>query len=89
MGNFPGKTTGVGFRALLQGIFLTQGLNLHLSQILHWQAGCLPLVPHGKPHRLAGYLAYSNMCSVNISHEYEFSQFLHLHPSKILSSGHP
>ena len=27
---FPGKDTGVGCHALLQGIFLTQGLNLHL-----------------------------------------------------------
>ena len=28
--DFPGKNTGVGCHALLQGIFLTQGLNLHL-----------------------------------------------------------
>ena len=27
----PGKNTGVGCRALLQGVFLTQGMNLHLS----------------------------------------------------------
>ena len=31
----PGKNTGVGCHALLQGIFLTQGLNLHLLQFLH------------------------------------------------------
>ena len=35
--------------ALLQGIFLTQGLNLSLFCLLHWQAGSLPLVPPGKP----------------------------------------
>ena len=29
-GNSPGKNTGVGCHALLQGIFLTQGSNLHL-----------------------------------------------------------
>ena len=29
----------VGCCALLQGIFLTQGLNLHLLPLLHWQAG--------------------------------------------------
>jgi len=29
-GDFPGKNTGVGFHALLQGIFLTQGSNPHL-----------------------------------------------------------
>ena len=36
----PGKNTGVGCHALLQGIFWTQGLNLGL---LHWQADSLPL----------------------------------------------
>ena len=44
--NFPGKNTGVGCHALLQGIFPTQGLNLGL---LHWQADSLPLAPPGKP----------------------------------------
>ena len=39
----PGKNTGVGCRALLQGIFLTQGSNLHLLHLLCWQAGSLPL----------------------------------------------
>ena len=33
----PGKNTGVGYHALLQGIFPTQGLNLHLLSLLHWQ----------------------------------------------------
>ena len=28
---------------------LTQGLNLHLLSLLHWQAGSLPLLPPGKP----------------------------------------
>ena len=28
--DFPGKNTGVGLHFLLQGIFLTQGSNLHL-----------------------------------------------------------
>ena len=31
----PGKNTGVGYHALLQGIFLTQGLNPHLLWLLH------------------------------------------------------
>ena len=43
--NFPGRNTGVGYNFLLQGIFLTQGLNPHL---LHWQEGPLPLAPPGK-----------------------------------------
>ena len=46
----PGENTGVGCRALLQGIFLTQGSSLCLLCLLHWQAGSLPLVPPGKPH---------------------------------------
>ena len=32
-----------------RGIFLTQGSNLCLLCLLHWQAGSLPLVPPGKP----------------------------------------
>ena len=34
-GDSPGKNSGVGCPALLQGIFLTQGLNLHLLCLLH------------------------------------------------------
>ena len=37
----PGKNTAVGCHALLQGIFPTQGLNLRLLGLLHWQAGSL------------------------------------------------
>ena len=47
--DFPGKHTGVGCRALLQGIFPTQRLNLHLLSLLHWQAESLSLRPLGKP----------------------------------------
>ena len=43
----PGKNTGVGCHALLQGIFQTQGSNLRL---LHWQAGSLQLAPLGSPN---------------------------------------
>ena len=42
-GNSPGKNTGVGCCALLQGIFSTQGLNLSLLCLLHWQVNSLPL----------------------------------------------
>ena len=41
----PGKNPGVGCHALLQGIFLTQGSNLHLLRLLQWHAGSLL---HGK-----------------------------------------
>ena len=46
----PGKNTGVGFHALLQGIFPTWGSNPHLLCLPHWQAGSLPLAPPGKPY---------------------------------------
>ena len=36
--DFLGKNTGVGCHFLLQGIFLTKRLNLHLLQLLHHQA---------------------------------------------------
>ena len=41
----PGKPkkTGMGSLSLLQGIFLTQELNLSLLSHLHWQADSLPL----------------------------------------------
>ena len=39
-----------GLPCLLQGILLTQGLNLHL---LHWEADFLPLEPPGKPNSLS------------------------------------
>ena len=38
----------MGCHALLQGIFLTQGLTLCLLCLLHWQAGSLPPAPPGK-----------------------------------------
>ena len=46
--NSPGKNTGAGCHFLLQGIFLTQGLNLPLFCLLQGQAGSLPLVPPQK-----------------------------------------
>ena len=45
--NFPGKNTEVGCHFLLQGNFLTQGLNLYL---LHWQADSLPLCYQESPY---------------------------------------
>ena len=44
---FPGKNTGVGCHFLLQRIFSTQGLNLSLQCLLHWQADSLPLGRQG------------------------------------------
>ena len=41
--NFPGKSTGVGWHFLLQGIFPTQELNPCLLHLLRWQVDSLPL----------------------------------------------
>ena len=52
----PGKKTGMGCRFLVQGIFLTQGSNMYLLCLLHWQANSLPLrypwSPHDKKRKL-------------------------------------
>ena len=44
----PDKNTGLGIHSRLQVIFPTQGSNLRLLGLLHWQAGSLPLAPPGK-----------------------------------------
>ena len=47
MGDSPGKNTGVGCHALLQGIFPTQRLNLSL---LHCRRILYPLIYQGSPN---------------------------------------
>ena len=49
---FPSKNTRVGCHLLLQRIFQTQGLNLSLLRLLHWQADSL----------LLSHLGYSYLC---------------------------
>ena len=46
MRGFRGKHTGVGCHFLLQGIFLTQGLN---PCLLHWAGSFFTTEPPGKP----------------------------------------
>ena len=59
----PSKNTGVDGHAFLQGIFLTQGSNLHLSCLLHRQVGSSPLTPPEKPQ-----VPYSQKCVFSSSH---------------------
>ena len=60
--NSPGKNTGEGFRAFLQGIFPTQGSNPHLLRLLHWQVGSLPLAPSWKPRLVWGFGKTNKSC---------------------------
>ena len=48
--NSPGRNTGVGCHFQLQGIFRSQGSNLHLLCLLPWQADSLSLTQPGKPY---------------------------------------
>ena len=45
----PDKNTGVGCHSLLLEIFSTQGSNIPLLRILHWQVDSLPLSHLGSP----------------------------------------
>ena len=55
---FSSKNTGVDCHALLHRIFPTQGSNLFLLCLLHWQAGSLPLAPPGK-HRKVNFMLFA------------------------------
>ena len=66
----PGKNTGVGFHALLPGIFPSQGIKpMSLTFNLHWQAGSLSLESPGKSRVLSSrnhwsYHAYVIYCNL-------------------------
>jgi hypothetical protein len=57
--NFPGQNTGVGLHFLLQGIFLTQGSNLRLLPLLHWQGDSSPLF---HLWLLVGFVTHCGLC---------------------------
>ena len=59
----PGKNTGVGCHALLQGSS-QQGSNLCLLRLLHWQAGSLPPAPPGMPFRVYSLALLTYLCSL-------------------------
>ena len=59
----------VGCHFLLQGIFLTQGLNPSLLHVLHWQVDSLPLHYLGSPliHTInSKFKWHHHICLVNI-----------------------
>ena len=55
------KNTAVGCHFLLQGILATQGSNLCLLNLLHWQEGSLLLAPPGWP---VGIMGKSNFLGI-------------------------
>ena len=60
-----GNNTGVGCHGLLQGVFLTQGLNPGLLRLQHWQTCSLPLASPGKSVKHQGGSekdVYHNLC---------------------------
>ena len=65
--DFPGKNSGVGCHFLLQGIFLNQGLNLHL---LHWQANSLSLSHKGSHTKVAEYILFSSVNGIFSKRDY-------------------
>ena len=74
-GDSPGKTTGVGCHALLQGIFRTQGSNPCLLHLLHWQAGSLPLTPPEKSSptpRNKTKLSFTDLIAWTFDHNLEY-----------------
>ena len=82
--DFPGKNTGVGYHALLQGIFLTQGSNtrflqpLHCRQIFyHWTVWEAPIKYNNK---LVLYIPQisPNVLSLSILDEYAWLKLFHL-----------
>ena len=55
----------MGCHALLQEIFPTQGSNPHLSHLLHWQVGSLPLAPPQRAWRPKGHVGYLHIIMPN------------------------
>ena len=87
------QNTGAGCHSPLQGIFPTQGLNLHPLRLLHWQVGSLPLCPLGSPKHFFEKFIFNwriialqycvGFChtSIWISHRYNVPSLLNLPPT--------
>ena len=76
--NFPGKNTTVGCHFLLQGIFLTQGLDLCLLSLLHRQVDSLLLSHLGSYSKYISYgpqiIEQGDLCSLSGSSVHEIFQ---------------
>ena len=60
--NSSGQNTGVGSLSLLLEILPTQGLNLHLWHLLHWQADSLPLSHLGSTSKKCVFSSVAQSC---------------------------
>ena len=85
--NSPGKNTGVGSHSLLQGIFLMQGLNLHLlhcRQILYH-------LSHGEsPSRVKPFVNscsdFSDLCTYTGLHS-NYTASFSFHDTELIEGG--
>ena len=84
--DFPGKNTEVGCQFLLQGIFPTQGSNIHLLSLLHWQVDSLPLHDLGSP--MSRLVPGKSLLIWPVSHKDPASAQADLCPPVILVSLH-
>ena len=64
--DFPGKNTRMSCLFLIKGIFPTQGLNLCLLCLLHWQADSLPLSHLESPKIMCNFFLSVHEKSVGI-----------------------
>ena len=92
----PGKNTGVGCSVLLQGLFLTQGLNPHLLCLLHWRqilycfssvTQSCPTLCDPKNHSMPDLPVYHQLPEFTQSHVHWVSDAIQ--PSHSLSSPFP
>ena len=76
----PGKNTGVGCHALLQGIFPIQELNLWLLCLLYWWASSLALVQPGL-HLSPQIYVYLEPVDVTLLKNRVFADIIKLSPT--------
>ena len=78
----PGKNTGVGCHALLQGIFPTRALN---TCLLHWQTDSLPLGHLGRPAEKCMCWDFTHACVRTHAHTHPhvYTACLHLRTDQL------
>ena len=85
-GDSPGKKTGVGCHALLQGIFLTQGSNLYHFQFSSVAQSC-PTFCDPMDCSMPGFPVHHQLLALTQAHVHQISDAIQ--PSHPLSSPSP